>query len=271
MTETPRAEGGPGTATTTAARAHARSQAGTVVDCMPQLPPPDGTLWSETVAGGGYTQLSLPAGAHVALTDRDGDACAHLVLFVAGRPWERLNPADTVKVQWNAYLATGSQLLSDQGRVLATLVEDTSGRHDALAGASTAARNRARYGDGSAHGPSPAGRELLVLAAAKQGLAPRDLPAPVSFFRGVTVDPDGSLRPTGSAGPGARVVLRLEQHATLLLANTAHPLDPRPAWHCTPLRVTATPGAVTGPGDPHWDATPERHRAHLNTAALGAR
>ncbi|MFB7943619.1 urea amidolyase associated protein UAAP1 [Kitasatospora phosalacinea] len=269
MTEIHRAE--VGTATTTAARAHARAQAGTVVDCMPQLPPPAGTLWSETVAGGGYTQLALPAGAHVALTDRDGDACAHLLLFVTGRPWERLNPADTVKVQWNAYLGLGSQLLSDQGRVLATLVADTSGRHDALAGASTAARNRARYGDGSAHGPSPAGRELLVLAAAKQGLAPRDLPAPVSFFRGVTVDPDGSLRPTGSAGPGAGVVLRLEQRTTLLLANTAHPLDPRPAWHCTPLLVTVTPGAVTAPGDPHWDATPERLRAHLDTAALGAR
>lgn len=264
-------DGGAGTATTTAARAHARSQAGTVVDCMPQLPPPPGVLWAETVAGGGYAQLALPAGAHVTLTDRDGDACAHVLLFVTGRPWERLNPADTVKVQWNAYLGAGSQLLSDQGRVLATVVEDTSGRHDALAGASTAARNRARYGDGAAHGPSPAGRELLVLAAAKQGLTPRDLPAPVSFFRGVTVDPDGALRFAGPAGPGARVVLRLEQHVTLLLANTAHPLDPRPSWHCTPLQLTAVPGEVTGPGDPHWDATPERHRAHLNTAALGAR
>ncbi|MFE2349420.1 urea amidolyase associated protein UAAP1 [Kitasatospora cineracea] len=269
MTEIHDAEAG--TATAAAARSHARAQAGTVVDCMPQLPPPPGVLWSETVVGGGYTHLALPAGAHVTLTDRDGDACAQVVLFVTGRPWERLNPADTVKVQWNAYLREGSQLLSDQGRVLATLVADTSGRHDALAGASTRARNSARYGDGSAHGPSPAGRELLVLAAAKHGLTPRDLPAPVSFFRGVTVDADGVLHATGSAGPGARVVLRLEQDATLLLANTAHPLDPRPGWHCTPLQVTAVPGEVTGPGDPHWDATPERHRAHLNTAALGAR
>ncbi|PBC76456.1 hypothetical protein BX265_1172 [Streptomyces sp. TLI_235] len=269
MTEIHDAEAG--TATTTAARAHARSQAGTVVDCMPQLPPPPGTLWSETVAGGGYTHLVLPAGTHVTLTDRDGEACAHLLLYVTGRPWERLNAADTVKVQWNAYLTEGSQLLSDQGRVLATLVQDTSGRHDALAGTSTAARNTARYGDGSAHGPSPAGRELFTLAAAKHGLTRRDLPAPVSFFRGVTVDADGTLRPTGSAGPGARVTLRLEQHTTLLLANTAHPLDPRPDWRCTPLQLTAVPGEVTGPGDPHWDACPERHRAHLNTAALGAR
>ena len=238
---------------------------------MPQLPPPPGTLWSETVAGGNYTHLVLPAGTRLTLTDRDGDACAHLLLYVTGRPWERLSTADTVKVQWNAYLGEGSQLLSDQGRVLATVTADSSGRHDALTGTSTAARNTARYGDGSAHGPSPAGRELLVLAAAKQGLTPRDLTASVSFFHGVTADADGTLRPTGSAGPGAAVTLRTEQAVTVLIANTAHPLDPRPGYHCTPLEVLAVPGEPTGPGDPHWDATPEHHRAHLNTAALGIR
>ncbi|WP_407911355.1 urea amidolyase associated protein UAAP1 [Kitasatospora sp. NE20-6] len=269
MTETHDAEAG--TATTTAARAHARSQAGTVVDCMPVLPPPPGTLWSETVAGGNYTHLALPAGALVTLTDRDGDACAHLLLYVTARPWERLNTADTVKVQWNAYLGAGSQLLSGDGRVLATVTADTSGRHDALAGTSTAARNTARYGDGSPQGPSPAGRELLTLAAAKHGLGRRDLPPSLSFFHGITAAPDGTLHSTGSAGPGAAVTLRLEQAVTLLIANTAHPLDPRPAYHCTPLQVLAVPGAPTGPGDPHWDATPEQHRAHLNTTALGVR
>ncbi|GAA4883946.1 urea amidolyase associated protein UAAP1 [Kitasatospora terrestris] len=267
MTETP----GAGTATTGAARAHARSQAGTVVDCMPLLPPPEGALWEETVAGGGYAHLAVPAGAELALTDRDGDACAHLLLFVTGRPWERLNTADTAKVQWNAYLGVGSLLLSDQGRVLATVVADSSGRHDTLAGTSTAARNTARYGDGTPQGRSPAGRELFKLAAAKQGLTPRDLPPSVSFFHGIRVAADGSLRSTGSAGPGARVVLRAEQPLTVLLANTAHPLDPRPEFHCTPLHLRAVPGVPTAADDPLAAATPERGRAFLNTRTLGAR
>ena len=52
------------------------------------------------------------------------------------RSWERLNVADTVKVPWQAYLGAGHPLLSDQGRVLATVVADTLGpprhvvRHD---------------------------------------------------------------------------------------------------------------------------------------------
>ena len=59
----------------------------------------------------------------VRLTDVDGDACAHVVLHNALLPSERLNLADTVKVQWQAYPTTGSALLSDRGRVLATIVD----------------------------------------------------------------------------------------------------------------------------------------------------
>ena len=70
------------------------------------------------------------------------------MMWRADAPWERLNTADTVKVPWQAYLGTGHPLLSDQGRVLATIVADGSGHHDALCGASTLAGNTARYGAG---------------------------------------------------------------------------------------------------------------------------
>ncbi|GAA2746703.1 urea carboxylase-associated family protein [Kitasatospora cinereorecta] len=243
---------------------------------MPVLParawpaPPEGVapealVWAETVAGGNYTHRVLARGTELRLTDLDGDACAHLLLFCADRPWERLNTADTVKVLWNAYLGPGHLLLSDQGRVLASVVADTSGRHDALTGTSTLARNTARYGDGTAQSPSPAGRELFKLAALKNGLSPRDLPPSVSFFQGVRIAPDGSTVFTGSAGPGAGVTLRAEQDVTVLLANVPHPLDPRPAYTCGRLEVLAHRAAPTAPGDPLWEATPEGRRAFLNT------
>src|SRR3954471_17890622 len=136
----------------------------------------DDVVWDEIVAGGGYAHRRLSVGTHVRLTDLDGDACAVLCLHSALDPSERLNVADTVKVQWQAYPTAGSLLLSDRGRVLATITADTSGHHDALCGSSTRAANEARYGDGTAQGPSPSARELLVLALAKQGLERRDLP-----------------------------------------------------------------------------------------------
>ena len=259
------------TDTAHAARAHARAQATRVE--RPSPPPgtdPGALLWAETVPGGNYTHKVLARGSVLRLADPHGSACAHLLLYVADRPWERLNTADTVKVRWNAYLRAGALLLSDQGRVLATVTEDGSGRHDALCGTSTLARNTARYGDGTPQSSSPAGRELLLLAAAKNGLGARDLPPSLSFFQGVRVEPGGALTFDGSAGPGTAVTLRAEQPLTVLLANVPHPLDPREDYHCGPLEVTAWRGEPTAPDDPLWEATPEGARAFANTAEFCA-
>lgn len=263
------------TETTYGARAHARAQEGARAEAMPVVPAGDWPappceaghlVWAETVAGGNYTHRVLARGTELRLTDLRGDACAHLLLYAADRPWERLNVADTVKVQWNAYLGEGQLLLSDQGRVLASVVTDTSGRHDALCGTSTLVRNTGRYGDGTPQSPSPAGRELFKLAAAKNGLEPRDLPPSLSFFQGVEVREDGVLDFTGSAGPGGSVTLRAEQDVTVLIANVPHPADPRPEYVSSPLEVLAWRAEATKPGDRLWDASPEGRRAFLNTA-----
>ncbi|MEE2061436.1 urea amidolyase associated protein UAAP1 [Rhodococcus artemisiae] len=261
------------TATTHAAREHARSQAGTVTDGMPIVPasawptPPNGRCvsmtWAETVPGGRYTSKVLARGTRLRLRDLDGAACAHLLLFRADATHERLNVADTVKVPWQAYLGVGHPLLSDQGRVLATVVADTSRHHDALCGTSHAAGNTARYGAGALHSSSPAGRELFKVAAAKHDLQPRDLPPSLSFFHGIRVEDDGALTSTGTAGAGAYVDLLVHLPVIVLIANTAHPLDPDREFVTTPLEVTAwrAPGEL----DSVDTAEPEYHRAVLNT------
>lgn len=264
------------TASPLGARDHARAQGGTVVDTMPTVPAataadwpadvaPGDRLHAETVAGGNYTTVVLARGSVLELTDLAGDACAHLVLTNAAQVDERLNVADTVKVQWQAYLGAGSLLLSDRGRVLATVVDDTSGRHDTFAGTSSRAANEARYGDGSPQGGTPAGRELLLLAALKNGLDARDVPPSLSFFQGVRVTDDGTTEFTGSAGAGARVRLRLELPCVVLLANVPHPVDPRDAYVSTPLRVRAWRGAPAPLDAPEATATPEARRAFANT------
>jgi urea carboxylase-associated protein 2 len=266
------------TGTTAGAREHARAQEAAAVGTVPTMPVRPARDWpttpsqvdpatlvhAEVVAGGGYTHLAVARGTHVRLTDLVGDACAHVLAYRLDRPWERLNVADTVKVQWQVYLTVGHLLLSDQGRVLASIVGDTSGRQDALYGTTTRTRNDERYGDGSAQGPTPAGRELFALAAAKHDLSRRDLPPSISFFQGVRIDDDGRPVFEGSAGPGAALTLRAEVPLLLLVANTAHPLDPR-EFTSTPLEVLAWRGSPTSDTDPLWDATPEGRRAFVNT------
>jgi len=265
------------TGTPLGARQHARAQAGTVVEAMPTIPassyedPPAGVdsedlTWAEVVAPGGYTSKVISRGTTLRLTDLAGEACAHVLLYHADQPWERLNVADTVKVPWQAYLTAGHPLLSDQGRVLATLVTDTAeGSHDALAGVSTLASNTARYGTGAAHSPTPATRELFKLAAAKHDLGLRDLGPSVSFFKTVRVAPDGTLAFAPASTPGAFLELRAELPLVVLIANAPHRLDPRPHYTCTPLRVLAWRGSPTQPDDPLWTHSPELERALLNT------
>ncbi len=238
------------TADTSGARAHARAQAGTITDSMPVVPAnnwphppadvdPTELTWAETVPGGRYTTKVVARGTRLRLRDITGTACAHLLLWRVDAPWERLNVADTVKVPWQAYLGTGHPLLSDQGRVLATVVADTSARHDALCGTTTLADNTAKYGDGTAYSASPAGRELFTLAAAKNGLTPTDVAPSLSFFHGVTVDDDGALSSTGSAGPDTSVDLIVHLPCIVAIANTAHPLDPAAEFTTGGLEVLA--------------------------------
>ncbi len=271
-----------GTATTAGARAHAREQHGRTAETMRFVPAasaparlthglPDGVrpTWAESLAFGRYTTMTLARGTRIRLADTAGDACVHALLYRVGSLHERLNVADTVKVPWQAYPGMGHPLLSDAGRLMATMVADTANRHDALTGATTLAGNTAKYGAGTAHSTSPAARELLTLGALKCGLGPRDVGPSLSFFKGINVDPAGTITFTGSAGPGAGVELLLQMDAVLVLANTAHPLDPRPeftgtavditAWHAPEDLAALEAGRLAGP------LAPEHLQALRNT------
>ena len=89
-------------------------------------------------------------------------------------PAERLNVADTVKVQWQAYLGAGRLLLSDMGRVLMTRRRRhqrpprRAVRHD-----QPPAERRSRYGDGTPRGPTRPHATCSLSAAAKHGLGRR--------------------------------------------------------------------------------------------------
>lgn len=246
------------TSSTHGARDHARAQAGRRAESQPTVPasaaadPPAGIdpemlIWEEALGDGAYCAHRLPRGARLRLSDAVGDACVTLMVHSAHAPAERLNVADTVKVQWTAYLGPGSLLLSDMGRVLMTLEEDTSARHDALCG------------------PHPASRGRLLLAMAKHGLGRRDLPAALTLFAGVRVAPDGGLGFDGGRAPGRHVTLRAEQDVVVSLVNAPHRLDPREGHSCSLVRVTAWDGPPTAPGDPMRSSTPERLRAFENT------
>jgi urea carboxylase-associated protein 2 len=265
-----------GTADPYAAQAHARAQAGTRAEAMPTVPATDAVdlpqgvaaadvVWDETIAPGGYASRQIARGTRLRLTDLAGDASPSLLLFNAERPVERLNIADTLKVQWNGYLGQGRLLLSDMGRVLASLVEDTAESHDAFCGASNQASNARKYGDGFNHGAHPNARDRFSLGVAKFGLGRKDIHPCLNLFKDVRIAQGGeTVIEVGPYPPGRFVTLRAEMDLIVVLANCPHVLDPRPDYAVTALRATAWRGAVTPEPDPIRNATPEGLRAFLN-------
>ena len=264
------------TADPSGAQAHARAMAGTQVEAMPTVPPtlsetrPEGVasqamLWEEVIAAGGYASKRLDRGARLRLTDIHGDACLSTLVFNAEQPSERLNVADTVKVQWNAYLRAGRLLLSDMGRVLMSVLDDTAATHDAFCGASSERSNAEKFGDGFNYGLHPNARDRFMLGASKHGLSRRDVHPCVNWFKGARIAPDGAVAmQIGPFQPGRTVTLRAEMDVIVVLANCPHVLDPRPVYSVTTARCTAWRGEPTPEHDPIRNATPEGLRAFQN-------
>ncbi|WP_286954793.1 MULTISPECIES: urea amidolyase associated protein UAAP1 [Corynebacterium] len=264
------------TATVSSARDDARAQGVKTSEFQPYVPAssspfvpedvdPGRLVWAESVSPGGYTHKVLARGTRIRFEDVTGEACAHVLLFNALEPWERFNAADTVKIPWQAYLTEGHPLLSGDGRVLATIAADTSEHHDSLCGFMSDAQTQEKYGNSVIYSVFPSGQTLFEQAAVKHGLNARDIAPSASFFKGVHVEEDGRLEFTGSAGAGKTVDLIVEMPLIILIANSPHPLDPRPDYVNGPLRIHAWRSEATEVDSPVAQVSPERHRAYLNT------
>ncbi len=258
------------------ARDHARAQAGTVIRAMPTIPASaakelpagicaDDVIWDETIAGGEYCARILKRGRRLRLINLEGDGCVHFLVFNADRNIERLNVADTVKVQWNAYLKQGALLLSDMGRVLMSITQDTCGNHDTFCGASNEKTNARKCGQGENYSACPNARDRFLLALAKFGLTKKDIAPSINFFKGVKVEEDGQLTfNETSSKAGDYLELRAEMNVLVVMANTPHVLDARTKYVATPVRVLAYKREVTSADDPIRNSTPEALRAYQN-------
>ncbi len=214
----------------------------------------------------------LRRGTALELEDLEGGANVALLLLDAHRPTERLNVPDSLKAQHVARITSGVALYSDMGRVMASVIEDTCGWHDPLAGHGRLEELTQRFGPSSYAAERNAARrgarEELVLELAKHGLGARDLAATVNLFSKVTVDAAGRLAfCPGSSPAGARVVLRADADLLVLLNTAPHPLDPALSWSPKPVARSVREVGVAAPDDPVRTACPENERGFAATDA----
>lgn len=183
---------------------------------------PGAVVHRETVPPGWYETVRLRRGEALRIVDISGRASVSVIGWCLHDTAERLNCADTAKVQWSATLARGRVILTDMGRVFLSLIEDTSGAHDLLVGGSTPASTLATCGEITRNT-----HDNFLAGAAKLGLGLRDIPASVTFFAPVSLDGDGRfLWNGGRKRVGDFVDLRAESDLVLVASNCPHPLDP---------------------------------------------
>lgn len=194
----------------------------------------DRVIATETIPGGWYWSTRLKAGEALRIGQSRGPSSVALIAWSARDTSERLNLPDTVKVQWTTAMTKGRVVFSDMGRVMFSVIEDSSGAHDGLVGGSTAASNAARY-----PGVTRNTRDNFVLVAGKLGLDRRDIPSALTLFAPVRVTADGSFvwRPDLSH-PGDYIDLRAEMDLIVGLSNCPHPLDPNPNYAPNPVDIT---------------------------------
>lgn len=235
---------------------------------VPRLPLAiaDRSIMQQTrVPPGWYWYGRLPVGTCLRLDNQHGTPGVACLLWNAADPSERLCVTDTIKVQWTAALNRGRLLLSDMGRVLAAIVEDTCGRHDVLTGVGSP-----RVDGSSSPLSSRNGHENLSLATAKLGLDARDLHAPVTFFAPVRcISRQHLVWDAGIVLGGSYVDLYAEMDLQVAISNTPHPMSPQTS---SPREIGL---AIWRPEQPDIsgfcrEATDEARRAYDRTRAYRA-
>jgi urea carboxylase-associated protein 2 len=222
---------------------------------------PASLIEEEEVPGGWYSTMRLRRSEVLRLVDLTGNATPALIAWRGGHPAERMNLADTVKVQWSAALQRGRIILSDMGHVMFSIVEDTCGGHDALVGGSVCA-----MGGDAGHRNT---RANFVAAAGKLGLDRRDIPASLSLFSPVSVGPDGSFAwQQQRKASGDFIDLRAEMDVLVAISNCPHPFQATGLEASRPILVVRHHGLAYGASDPCNNVGAEVIRAFARTNRL---
>ena len=189
-------------------------------------------------AGDGWIG-EVQEGTRLRITDLHGNQAVDTLLYDAHDYANRYSALDTIREQGAAYLTTGSVLLTMNGDALATIVEDTCGRHDTLGGACSQESNVVRYGSHTRHQHSCRSTFLRKAEQWGRGLGKRDITHNINFFMNVPLTADGGLTfDDGVSAPGKYVELRAERDLLLLVSNCPQLNNPCNGYDPTPIRLT---------------------------------
>ncbi len=227
------------------------------------------SIWSTTIRPGGKWSGAVSRGKLLKFTALEGGANISLLLYNAKDLTERYNMPDTLKAQHTSHLTKGHVLMSDNGRVLASIVEDSLGWHDPLCGYSSRQATDRKYGTTRyqelRNDWLRSGQENLTVELVRCGLGVKDFAPVVNLFSKVYCDERGVMHFTpGHCEAGATVTLRTDMEVLVVLSNTPNPLDPSERYPSVPVKLEVLEAPPVPEDDYCMNYRPENKRAFEN-------
>lgn len=182
----------------------------------------------------GYYAREMVRGDVLRIVDVEGQQVADFLAFNLKRLEERLSPPNTVNLNRQVYPRVGYVLYSDEAGKLMTIVADTCGVHDMIAGACSRFTNELRYGVAD----TPNCRDNFATALKPWGLGWKDIPYNMNVFMNCPIQADGTYtieEPRSKAGD--YIDFRAEMDVLAALSNCPQERNPCNAFRLKPLRV----------------------------------
>src|SRR3984893_12985586 len=200
----------------------------------------------ETVASRGKWSALLDPGQTLTLIDTKGQQAIDFLCYSAELPLDRINIPNTVKLNKSLYITKGSKIYSDLARVMMTVVDDTCGYHDTLAGCCSCAIDKVRYGVVK----TESCRTNFIAELAKWAMAPSEIVSNINFFMRVPFTADGDIViADGVSKADDYVVLRAEMPVIVVMSNCPQQHNPAAGFEPTPVEVIVA-DAPGGGGSP---------------------
>lgn len=197
---------------------------------------PETAIYNEVVPARHPWSRVIQKGQILRIEDLGGNQAVDFLVYSADDPSERYSAQDTTVTQGNLYLNVGSKLISNEGRVMMTILKDTCGRHDTSGGACSCESNSVRFGLDKKY--QHACVENFLTALAPYGLGKRDMVSNINFFMNVPVSQDGTLEIVdGISAPGSIVDLQAEMNVIVAISNCPQINNPCNAYNPTPIRL----------------------------------
>lgn len=193
-------------------------------------------IWRRILEPGEKWSGHIGRGKYIRFTALDDGANVSMLVYNSFDKSERFTAPDSLKIHHTIYLTEGAILLSESGRAMASIVQDSTGWIDAISGYSTRKGTDEKYGKKTYqeyhNDMYRCGEENFAIELTRNGLSMRDMVPCINLFSKVEIQENGStVYDTGVGKKGDVIMFRTEMNLLLLLSNTPNPYDPSQTYN----------------------------------------